>query len=305
MNKFVLLAITLIIIIGACVWLITRNSTSEPVQTHDVVYGRKAGMTLTLEVMQPLQPNGIGVILINSNGFRSDESWRENGFQQPNYYQAFLDRGQTVFIVSHREGPLFPVQDIVEDIYRAVRYVRYHAAKYKVDPDRLAIVGSSSGGYLSLLVATGVGLETDMLTTNPDAIDSVSAAVQAVASFFGPADLMNYAKEGQSLLDRSPAFAKASWGLADQPKEKQLEILKAFSPYEFITAGMPPTILIQGTRDAYVPRYQSERMWEKLKANNVASDLIMKEGGNHGWSNMQPEYEKVAAWFELHLQKKH
>ena len=88
-------------------------------------------------------------------------------------------RGYTVFAVCHGCMPKFEYKEIVADIHRAVRYVRHHAADWRVDPQRLGISGASAGGNLSLVIATG------MLAPKPDPesddpVEHESSAIQAV-----------------------------------------------------------------------------------------------------------------------------
>jgi len=290
------------------------SDTAKPIEknaqpAHDIVYGRKSGMALTLDVLRPKNPRGIGVIFVISGGFHSDSRWVASGFIKPDYYTPILDRGQTVFLVSHSSNPKFPVSEIIKDVHRAIRYVRYNASTYDVDPRRLAIAGSSSGGYLSLLVATGIGGELDSISKSvpvemrlpADPVDSVSSAVQAVGVFYAPSDLLNYAKDGQSYLERSPAFVKQAWGLDGKTKEEQVELIRRYSPYSYISAKTPPVMLVHGDRDPYVPIRQSERLLQKLNENHIPAELIVKTGGNHGWSDIGKEYEQVAAWFDQHL----
>ena len=69
--------------------------------------------------------------------------------------KPFFDRGYTLFLVCHGAQPKFTVSEIVQDIHRAVRFVRVHAKDHCVDPNRLGIMGASSGGFLALSIGTG------------------------------------------------------------------------------------------------------------------------------------------------------
>ena len=116
-------------------------------RSHDVVYGRKAGLALTMEVFTPEnESNGLAVIAVASSGFVSGPE-----MVQPLCYHEFLRRGYTVFAVMHGSQPLFTIPEIIDDIQRAVRFVRYNARSYGIDPRRIGILGASSGGHLSLM----------------------------------------------------------------------------------------------------------------------------------------------------------
>src|SRR5579863_972471 len=105
-------------------------------RTEDVIYGRKFGTALTMDVFQPAQPNGIGILWMVSGGFFSAH---EN--INPGAYQPLLERGYTVFAVVHGSQPKYTITEIERDIHRAVRFVRHNAAKYNIDPNHLGITG--------------------------------------------------------------------------------------------------------------------------------------------------------------------
>ena len=110
-----------------------------------------------------------------------------------------LKRGYTVFAVVHGSQPRYTIPEIVADMNRAVRFIRYHAADYHIDPDRIGITGGSAGGHLSLMQGTAGD------KGNPDAkdpIDRTSSRVQAVACFFPPTDFLNYGKPGENAVGR-------------------------------------------------------------------------------------------------------
>src|SRR5207247_11428380 len=108
-----------------------------------------------------------------------------------------LERGDTVFAVVHGSAPKYTVSEILPQIDRATRFIRYHAKEYGVDPDRLGITGGSSGGHLSLMqgCASQPGNEKAK-----DPVDRVSSKVAAVGCFFPPTDFLNYGKEGELCL---------------------------------------------------------------------------------------------------------
>src|SRR4029077_20957277 len=100
----------------------SRAFTDETARIRDVVYGHKFGMALTLDVLKPTKPNGAGVIFIVSGGFVSDLAKVEAGLFGPARYMPLLERGYTVFLVSHGGQPKFTASEIVADVHRSVRF---------------------------------------------------------------------------------------------------------------------------------------------------------------------------------------
>src|SRR5262249_16078963 len=116
-------------------------------RSQDVIYGRKYGLALTMDVFTPKKANGVGVIFVVSGG-----SFPGPQAIHPAFAAPLLKRGYTVFAVVHGSQPKFTVPEIVEDMHRAVRFVRHNAARFKIDPDCLGIYGASAGGHLSLMM---------------------------------------------------------------------------------------------------------------------------------------------------------
>src|SRR5205085_2306777 len=83
-------------------------------RTEDVIYGRKFGTALTLDVVQPEKPNGFGVLFMVSGGFFSSHE-----AIVPASYESLLERGYTVFAVVHGSQPKFTITEIEQDIQRA------------------------------------------------------------------------------------------------------------------------------------------------------------------------------------------
>ena len=156
---------------------------------EDVIYGRKFGTALTMDVFTPRKhAKGIGVVLVVSGGFFSSHE-----SIQPAFIRPLTDRGYTVFAVVHGSQPRFTVPEIVHDMNRAVRFIRHHAKDYGIDPGRIGVCGASAGGHLSLMLGTA-GDHGKPEAKDP--VDRESSRVQAVACFFPPTDFLNYGKAG-------------------------------------------------------------------------------------------------------------
>ncbi|GAB3943054.1 hypothetical protein GCM10028805_08660 [Spirosoma harenae] len=254
-----------------------------------------------MDVLKPAKPNGIAVVYAMSGGWHSDFSMIEKRLK---HFHYFTDRGQTVFLILHGSAPRYRVDEVVQDIHRAVRFIRYHAADYGIDPNRLGISGMSSGGHLSVSIGTGVGRSDTLKTADP--VDNVSSRVQAVACFFPPADLLNYGNKGRLFVECDTV--RRFWpqfGVEGKSRDEKLAVMRKLSPINFITKETPPTLLFHGTVDPLVPLEQSERFIAKLKENGVPAQLIIHQDGAHGWDETwESDLGVVADWFEKYLQKR-
>lgn len=263
-------------------------------KTNDVVYGRKFGFALTMDVIQPEKPNGCAVIYMVSGGWISGYSPNT-----PVIYAPFLERGYTVFSVRHACQPKFIIPEITQDIHRAVRYIRHHAKTWNLDPEKFGISGGSAGGHLSLTMGVQGG------PGNPEAKDPVdreSSAIQAIACLYPPTDFLNYGKPGEDavgvgiLKNYKGAFGPAS----DTPEGRQ-QLGKEVSPLYRVTSKLPPTFIIHGDKDLLVPIQQAEIFVAKATEAGATAKLVVKVGGAHGWPDRQPDYIQFADWFDTYL----
>jgi acetyl esterase/lipase len=282
------------LILGAvlCTGLTTR--AEEEFTRTEVIYGRKFGTALTMDVIQPKQSNRCAVLFMVSGGFFSSHE-----AINPGYYKPFLSRGYTVFAVVHGSQPRFVIPEIEQDIHRAVRFVRHNASTYGIDPDKFGITGGSAGGHLSLIMGTQ-GRPGDPQAK--DSIDRESSAVQAVACFFPPTDFHNWGGEGIDAVGVGPlAQFKPAFGARSETAESRTELSHEISPIHYITSKMAPALIIHGDSDKLVPVQQAYLFRDKAKELNAVCKVIVKEGKDHGWPHMEVDEELFADWFDQYL----
>lgn len=262
--------------------------------TANVQYGERAGTPLLLDVFRPPQANGAGVVLMVSGGWRSGAN-----SIRPYLFAPFLRRGYTVFAVRHVSQPECLIGDIVADVERSVRFIRLHANDYGVDGERLGVIGGSSGGHLSLMLGTRGG------AGNPeaeDAVERVSSAVQCVACFYPPTDLLNLGDSTENPGDGGPPTSfKVGFGPRAESLESWQELGRELSPIYHITPEMPPTLIIHGDADTLVTIDQSERFIEAAEALGCKVQFETRPGKAHGWPTMFLDIIKFADWFDQHL----
>lgn len=264
-------------------------------RTEDLIYARKFGTALTLDVFEPNQDkNGCALILVISGGFFSSKEAINPGFCRP-----FLQRGYTVFAVVHGSQPRFIIPEIQQDLHRATRWIRHHAARWGIKPDQFGVLGASAGGHLSLTLGTQGG------PGKPDAkdpIDRADSSVQAVACFFPPVDFSNWGGPGEDAcgVGRLAGFKPAFGPRSDTP-EGRTELSREISPIHYVTAKTAPTLIIHGDADQLVPIYQARLFETKAKAAGVPFRLVVREGKEHGWDGLDRDLEILADWFDQYL----
>ena len=264
--------------------------------TKGVVYAHRQGQDLTIDVLRPAHPNGIGIVLMASGGWKSEAGSFRHWIAAP-----ILRRGYTVFAVYHIPQPKATVMEITEEVYRAVRFIRHNAAQYGVDPQRLGVTGGSSGGHLSLMIATKGG-PGDANAADP--VDRESSAVQAVAIFYPPTDLLNLGNSTENLHDGGPP---KTFVHAFGPTVTNLAAWKIIghemSPIYYVSSNLPPSLIYHGDADTLVTLDQSERFQAEARKQGCTVDLVVHHGGKHGWLSMPLDLLQFANWFDHYLRQ--
>lgn len=275
----------------------------------EIIYGRKDGMALTMIKLSPKQnSNGKALVSLVSGNWVSNYNMVA-GFTRRSV--NFVRSGYTVFLIMHGSQPRYAINDETEDIKKAVRFIRFNAKEYGIDPLHIGITGSSSGGHLALMTA----LTDDKINANAkEPADRVSARVQAAAVFFPPTDFLNWGT-GNTTTDKTirRRFGVAgafdfkelsdSTGLYEHitGDEANLKIGREMSPIYNVSSDDPPVFIVHGDADPIVPLQQSLSLIKKLKEAGVINDLYIKKGGGHGWRNAEEEEKKFIAWFDKYL----
>ncbi|HTU88900.1 MAG TPA: prolyl oligopeptidase family serine peptidase, partial [Gemmataceae bacterium] len=201
--------------------------------------------------------------------------------------------------------------EAIADVNRAVRYIRYHACEFAIDPRRIGVMGASSGGHLALMLGVA-GDGGDPRAS--DAVERTSSRVQAVACFFPPTDFLNFGEAGKFAFTEDGTLAdfRAAIDIREfdthskrleriSDREKFEELCRRVSPLTHVSAVAAPALIIHGDADNLVPIQQSEVMIAKLKEAGVPAELAVKNGRIHGWTNMDEDLRTILDWFDKHL----
>ena len=184
-HAIVVVVLAMILVAGA-----TQFATAEERVERNVVFGMYSGLALLMDVYHPETPNGYGIVFISGSGWTRALSLdatplKESG-QEEIYAVPLAVAGYTVFGINHRASPRFRHPAHLEDAQRAVRFVRHHADRFGIDPDRVGAMGGSSGGHLVSLLGT---LDGKGDAKDPSPVNRSSAKVQVVVARAAPTDL--------------------------------------------------------------------------------------------------------------------
>ena len=263
----------------------TPTATADPPHPRDsrisavIAYGTEAGSPLTMDLYSAAGPAPHpAVLILHGGGFTGGTS--RNGSEA--YCADFLaPAGYAVFAINYRLAPAATFADMVADVARAVRFVRHNATRYGVDPDKIALLGGSAGGYLSNMAGL---LAPGGNPSSSDPVDRESDRVAAVVTLYGISDLATMP---------DPSFV-AKNRLLETATPSPAELAEA-SPITHVRADAPPFLFVHGDRDESVPIAQSMLLQRALRAGGTRADLIVIPGGPHATSTWA-RIPDVPAW---------
>ena len=229
----------------------TESKASNIKVVRDIAYREGDSKAWRLDLAMPttktdeLRP---ALVIVHGGGWRG-------GAKEVDVYQKMMTdyakKGYVTINVEYRLTGEAPFPACIEDVKCAVRWLRAHAEKYQVDPDRIGAYGHSAGAHLALMLAVApksAGLEGD------GGWDDYSSRVNVAAAGSPPTE-----------LGRDVPMAKTEWW-----------------PIGYTSGDHPPLFLIQGGQDRIVRPELTEDFVEKMKAAGADIEYLKIEGDGHG-----------------------
>lgn len=276
------------------------TARAQPPVEKNIVYGMHSGLALLMDVHRPEKPNGYGVVHVAGSGWHAPLGYDAEPLKETQidvWGPPLVRAGYTVFAINHRAAPRFRYPAAVEDVQRAVRFVRHNARQLGVDPARLGGIGGSSGAHLVGLVAM---MRAPGIADDADPVNREPATLETVVLRAGKFDMAGTPLNGAvvSFLGQPPQ------------DEAGRKLYASASPLTHVTPGAPPVLLIHGDADEVVPIGDSVAMEKALLAANVPVQLLRVPGGKHGptfggAASRRPDWPDYFAatvgWFDRHL----
>jgi acetyl esterase/lipase len=242
----------------------------------------------------------------------------------PEQLKLYLKAGYTVISTDYRLAPETKLPDIVEDLQDAFRWV-YHSGPnlFSIDPQQIAVVGHSAGGYLALMSGCCV-------IPRPKAIVSFYGYGDIVGDWYSKPDPFycqqtEVSEEESGRLSIGPVTAESYEGrgkdkfylycrqnglwpheVSGRNPDEEPEFFKQYCPVQNVSRDFPPTILLHGDQDTDVPYQQSVLMAEEFSRHNVEYELITMDNGGHGFDGemddpkVKAAFSKVLAFLNTH-----
>ena len=289
-----------------------------PIQKTTHEYKRINGCSIEADVYLARQPRSPVVLYLHGGALIFGNRQATHDYQ----VELLNKAGFSVVSADYRLAPETGIEGILDDVRDAMAWVTGEAAgQLGFDGSRLAVMGSSAGGYLSLMTGT------------------FGVRPRAIVSFFGYGDILGewYSRPSEHycqhpLVSREEAlravgteattageFSRFAYYLYTRQQgnwvqsvsglhpEEDREKLLAYCPAFQARPDYPPTILLHGDADTDVPYGQSVAMHVRLRDLGVESELVTMPGMGHSFDQdgtnpeVQRAMEQVLTFLRKHV----
>ena len=240
-------------------FLLLVNCTFSQISPEKIFYKSTEQTDLNLFIYNPVDFNKSQtyncIVFFHGGGWNSGDYKQ---FERQSIY--FASRGMVAISVEYRirnKHGTSPIQ-AMEDAKSAIRFIRLNAELFSINPNRIAAAGGSAGGHLAAVAG------------NIDLFDNSSE------------DLTISSKPDLLILYNPVLHYGRKWGWIDNPSNA--------SPYENLSEGAPPTIILTGTQDKIVPVELIENYKKRMEAVGSRCDVIFYEGAEHAFFNKGQDF---------------
>ncbi|AGN84045.1 MULTISPECIES: alpha/beta hydrolase [Enterobacteriaceae] len=235
-----------------------------------------------ITVYAPQNPNGVGILVTPGGSYRRVVLDKEGSALAP----CFNAKGYTLFVMTyrlpgdgHEEGADAPLADV----QRAIRVIRARAQEWRLDPERIGIMGFSAGGH----AAASLGTRYNENVYHPvDEMDKQHARPAFMALVY-PVITMH--QEIDHPMSRQQL-------IGDTPGDEQI---RRYSAEQMADENTPPTFLLHAVDDPAVKVENSVVMFSALRRLGVPVEMHLFEQGKHGFGIRDALGLPVAIWPEL------
>jgi acetyl esterase/lipase len=269
----------------------------------DVIYAVVDGHELKLDIAVPkyLKAPAPAIVDIPGGAWRVVRKSSEDAL----FYAGYGFIGVSI---THRTSDIAPFPAAVHDCKTVIRWLRAHAEKFHINPDKIGVTGFSSGGHLAVLLGTSGG---DAFLEGHGGYENYSSRVQAVVDHFGPTDFLKM--NDTDLPDRADVFRPDSAPslFLGGPLREKADLARLANPIIYIDPNDPPVLIGHGENDRMVVINQSELLYEALKKAGVPTTFVRVKNATHmyrpsKWNEeVSPTVEAMnrltVEWFEKWL----
>lgn len=254
---------------------------SNDIEVESFIYKTVDDKHLKVDIYYPLDKSKEKHPLVY---FCHGGGWISGFRNQPNnisWCRYLASRGFIASSIDYRYGYNNTIKDILADYSDGLEFIRSRSDELKIDTNNIVLIGLSAGGHLALLYSS---FNTFMEHTEK------MEGIKSVVAYYPPSDLKDlFNKDSKSLFTR---FA-TSRTLKGTPVTEE-EVYKNYSPINWLSEKMIPTLVVHGKLDTIVPFDSSIKFIKRLKALNVPSYFLVHSKGFHSFDTELKDYTTIS-----------
>lgn len=318
------LVFALVLVLALSSFALADNVPSKvidvPAEVHEIAFWENVPFaegvargslryTLYMDVFQPkVKEKCPLIVFVTGGGFIMAP--RNN---LPQIRMRLAQAGYVVASIEYRVAPLGRFPQPLEDVKSAIRWLRAHADKFNIDPERVGVLGNSAGGYLSAFTGITNGDKTFDKGENLDYSSDVLCAVD----LYGLSDLTVVGADYDENIQaqhKSAGATEALWVIGALPfggkdggvlAPENKELVDYANPINHITEKSAPMLLMHGDADMLVSPSQTDLIFQALQAKGIESERYIVKNAAHGGAYwvQEPVMKIVVDFYDKYLKK--
>ncbi len=239
-----------------------------------LVTGRNERLDLYLPALDAHARPVPAVVMIHGGGWTGGDKAQA---REQSLGRTLAGAGYVMASINYRLGPKSFPENLL-DAKNAVRFLRSHAAEYRVDPERIAVMGGSAGGHLALMAAYTEGVK-DLEPEQP--YPGVSSRVRAVIDLYGPTNLLTRQEVTREGVPKGTLRDANTPEVLGASRTENPALWRQASPVSHVRKDVPPTLILHGKADDTVDYEQSIELARALEKAGAINELVLLDGVGH------------------------
>ncbi|MEO8862306.1 MAG: alpha/beta hydrolase [Ginsengibacter sp.] len=223
------------------------------------------------------------VVWIHGGAWMMNDKYADMDYMK-NTVKGFIEKGYALASINYRYSTdaVFPAQ--IQDCNAAVEYLYQHAAQYKIDKYKIAVIGFSAGGHLASLLALSNNNKIKKFVAPGK---EIHFKIKCALDFYGPSDFVMLATNPDTTINnmRNPVSILLGAMAVNRP-----DLAKIASPVTYVDKNDPPFLIVQGEKDESVPNTESKVLSSWLTLAGVKNKLIIVPGAPHYGTMFDADY---------------